>query len=119
MDKTWIIAKPDEKLIRLLCRRLGCHRVTAAVLVNRQIDSAEKAAGFLNPSMDDLRSLFTLKDLDAAVLRLAAAILKNERILIFGDYDVDGITSTTILLEFLRHIDADVHYHIPHRIDEG
>lgn len=119
MDKTWIIAKPDEKLVAKLSRRLGCHRITAAVLVNRQIDSVDKADGFLNPSMDDLRSLFTLKDLDPAVLRLAEAILKKERILVFGDYDVDGITSTTILVEFLRHFGADVHYHIPHRIDEG
>lgn len=119
MDKTWVIAQPDQRLVRMLCRRLGCHPVTAAVLVNRKMDSDEKAARFLNPSLADIESLFSLKDLDTAVLRLAEAVFENQRILVFGDYDVDGITATTIMVDFLGRAGADVHFHIPHRIDEG
>ena len=119
MDKTWVIAQPDQRLVRRLCRRLGCHPVTAAVLVNRKMDSDEKAARFLNPSLADIESLFALKDLDTAVLRLAGAVCENQRILVFGDYDVDGITATTIMVDFLGRAGADVHFHIPHRIDEG
>lgn len=119
MDKTWVIEQPDQRLVRHLCRKLGCHPVTATVLVNRKMDSEKKAAGFLKPSLADIKSLFSLKDLNTAVLRIADAIDKKERILIFGDYDVDGITSTTIMFEFLKHAGANVRYHIPHRINEG
>ncbi|MCF8026001.1 MAG: single-stranded-DNA-specific exonuclease RecJ [Desulfobacteraceae bacterium] len=119
MEKVWNIAEPDEKLVRRLYRRLGCHPVTAAVLVNRGIESEQAASGYLSPSLRDIETLFCLKDLEKASRRIAEGIENQEKILIFGDYDVDGITATAIVYQFLEHAGADVSYHIPHRIEEG
>ncbi|MCF8111673.1 MAG: single-stranded-DNA-specific exonuclease RecJ [Desulfobacteraceae bacterium] len=119
MEKVWNIREPDEKLVRHLYRRLGCHPVTAAVLVNRGIDSERAAEVFFRPSLRDIETLFCLKDLEKASLRIARAVENHEKILIFGDYDVDGITATAVLYQFLKHTGANVSFYIPHRIDEG
>ena len=73
----------------------------------------------MNVSLNNIRSPFSLKDMDAAVNRIYTAIKNNEKILIFGDYDVDGVTATALLLDFFRYIDANVSYYIPHRLREG
>jgi len=119
MKKDWQILQPDIQSVKNLCNTLKCHRITATLLVNRKIDTAENALKFLNPSLNNIRSPFSIKDMDTAVYRIYKAIINSEKILIFGDYDVDGITSTSILLEFFQHTDADVHYYIPHRAKEG
>jgi single-stranded-DNA-specific exonuclease len=119
MKQKWHILQPDAALTKKLSAQLRCHPVTAAVLVNRNLTSAKAASNFLAPSLHRVRSPFALKDMDAAVNRIYRAITKNEKILIFGDYDVDGITATAVLLGFLRTIGADVSYYIPHRIKEG
>jgi len=119
MKKQWQILKPDPHSVEMLCKELKCHPVIAAILVNRHIDSAENASRFIFASLDQLNPPFSIKDMDAAVNRILYAIKHREKILIFGDYDVDGITATTILLEFFRFIGADVSYYIPHRINEG
>jgi single-stranded-DNA-specific exonuclease len=106
-------------MIKTLSAHLHCHPITAAVLINRNLTSAEAASNFLTPSLHRVRSPFDLKDMDAAVNRIYRAITGNEKILIFGDYDVDGISATAVLLDFLRTIGADVTYYIPHRIEEG
>ena len=119
MQKTWHIRQPDPDSITRLSHTLNCHPITAAVLINRQIHSEKKAAAFLNVSLNNIRSPFSLKDMDPAVHRIYAAIKNNEKILIFGDYDVDGVTATALLLDFFRYIDANVSYYIPHRLREG
>lgn len=119
MEKTWHIRKADPVVVRRLCRRLGCHPVTAAVLANRGIDSEQAADRFFNPRLQDIESLLSLKDLDKAAARIARAIGDREKILVFGDYDVDGITATTLVCQFLGEAGARVAYHIPHRIEEG
>ncbi|UCD88493.1 MAG: single-stranded-DNA-specific exonuclease RecJ [Desulfobacterales bacterium] len=119
MKKQWQILRPDPHSVDMLCRELKCHPAIAAILVNRHIDSAEKASRFIFTSLDQLSSPFSIKDMDAAVNRILYALKHREKILIFGDYDVDGITATAILLEFFRFIGADVSYYIPHRIKEG
>ncbi|MFW6081659.1 MAG: single-stranded-DNA-specific exonuclease RecJ [Desulfosalsimonas sp.] len=119
MEKHWNIMDPDEKLVRRLYRRLGCHPVTAAVLANRGVESPEAAEIFLNPSLRDIESLFSIKDLAKASGRIIRGIENREKILVFGDYDVDGITATTIVYQFLESAGADVSFHIPHRIEEG
>jgi single-stranded-DNA-specific exonuclease len=119
MQKTWHIRQPDPESIKRLSHILNCHTITATVLINRQIDSEKKATEFLNVSLNNIRSPFSLKDMDAAVHRIYAAIENNEKILIFGDYDVDGVTATALLLDFFRYIDANVSYYIPHRLREG
>lgn len=111
--------EPEASLVRRLYRRLNCHPVTAAVLVNRGLDSKEAASRFLSPSLGDIESLFSLKDIDKASDRIFRAISNREKILVFGDYDVDGITATTIVYQFLKHAGAEVDFHIPHRIEEG
>ncbi len=119
MKKDWQILQPDIQSVKNLCDILKCHRITATLLVNRKIDTAESALKFLNPSLNNIRSPFSIKDMDTAVRRIFKAIKNADKILIFGDYDVDGITSTSILLNFLQNTGADVHYYIPHRTKEG
>ena len=119
MEKKWHILQPDAEMVKKLSARLHCHPITAAVLINRNLISVKDASNFLATSLRKVRSPFALKDMDAAVNRIYRAITENEKILIFGDYDVDGITATAVLLDFLRYIGADVSYYIPHRIKEG
>ncbi len=119
MKKQWQILRPDIHTIDKLCMILKCHPAIASILVNRNIVSEEDASNFLNPSLSRLNPPFSIKDMDAAVNRILTAIKQNEKILIFGDYDVDGITATTILFEFILSAGADVSYYIPHRANEG
>ena len=119
MEKEWQILQPDIHLVEKLCGMLNCHPAIASILINRNIFSTEDVSNFFNTSLNQLRSPFSIKDMDVAVDRILAAIERKEKILIFGDYDVDGITATTILLEFLRSAGANVSYYIPHRITEG
>ncbi len=119
MNKQWHMLQPDPLTVRELSQQLECHPVTAAVLANRNIRNLTDADRFLNASLKHLRPPSDLKGMPSAVRRIGAAITGREKILIFGDYDVDGITATVILLNFLRHTGADVTYYIPHRISEG
>jgi single-stranded-DNA-specific exonuclease len=119
MKEHWQIHQPDPDIVEKLSRELRYHPITAAVLVNREITTLSDAKDFLNTSLTNLRSPFSLQDMETAVDRITKAIISDEKILIFGDYDVDGVTSVVILLTFLRYAGADVSYYIPHRITEG
>jgi single-stranded-DNA-specific exonuclease len=119
MKKHWHMLEPDPEIVRNLSQNLNCHPVTAAVLANRKYTNPAEARHFLNISLNDLRPPASLKGVQSAVKRIYEAITGRQKILIFGDYDVDGITSTVILLNFLRDIGGDVTYYIPHRITEG
>jgi single-stranded-DNA-specific exonuclease len=119
MKKHWHMLEPDPEAVRKLSQSLNCHPVTAAVLANRNYTTPADARHFLNISMNDLRPPASLKGARTAAKRIYEAIISRQKILIFGDYDVDGITSTVILLNFLRDVGADVTYYIPHRITEG
>jgi single-stranded-DNA-specific exonuclease len=119
MEKKWQILKPDAETVNDLGAQLHCHPITATILVNRNLTSAREASSFVTSPLSAVRTPFSLKDMDVAVERLYRAIIDNENILIFGDYDVDGITATAVLLDFLRGIGAKVSAYIPHRIKEG
>jgi len=119
MKPKWQMLKPASEAVARLARSLGCHPVTAAVLINRHISTADRARDFLSGSLNRLPAPWTLKDMDKAVERITRALAEHEKILIFGDYDADGITATSIMLNFLRYAGADVDYYIPHRINEG
>lgn len=119
MHKRLKTQHPNEKTVRQICNMTGFHRVTATVLANRGITSQSHLSAFLNPSLNHLRSFEKLIDMDKAVQRIIDAILNREKILVFGDYDVDGITSVIILYEFLALTGANVSYYIPHRVNEG
>lgn len=119
MKKDLKILEPDKSSVKKIVDAMGCHPVIASVFVNRGITTAEDAKNFIHPSLKNLKSPFTVKDMEPAVIRLEKAILQNDKVMIFGDYDVDGITATTLLLEFLEHAGARVSHYIPHRISEG
>ncbi len=119
MNKNWKILQPDKNSVTKICNILKCSPVLATVLVNRNILSHADASRFLSNSLNNLRPPFSIKDMDVAVRRIHSAIINHEKILILGDYDVDGITATVILLEFLQYAGADVSFYIPHRIKEG
>jgi len=119
MKKHWQMHQPDPGVVEKLSRELNYHPIAAAVLVNRNIHTLTDAQSFLNTSLNNLRPPFSLQDMDAAVDRIHKAIINHEKILIFGDYDADGVTAVVILLNFLSYVGADVSYYIPHRISEG
>ena len=119
MKKEWRQIPTDLESVNSLVKSINCHQITAAVLINRSIFNKQAALQFLNPSFSHIRSPFAIKDMRRAVDRIISAIENKERILIFGDYDADGITSVTVLMEFFQYIDADVFYYIPHRMTEG
>jgi single-stranded-DNA-specific exonuclease len=119
MKKRWIISRPDFEGAQQICREAGCHPVVAAILAKRGVKSKKDTIEFLNPSFDQFRSFNKLIDLPQAVNRIAKAIIHRENILVFGDYDVDGVTSTAILYDFLKNAGAQVSYYIPDRMSEG
>lgn len=119
MQQKWRIHTPDPEQTSKLAADLDCHRAVAAVLINRGFDSAEQAEHFLGPSLAHIHSPFLMKDMDRAVSRVIVALQRHEKVLIFGDYDVDGITATALLLDFLMYLGIDADYYIPHRQSEG
>lgn len=119
MKKKLTILSPDPAVVREIQAQTGCHPVIARILANRGISSKSAIEGFLNPNLSDIQTFETLRDMDKAVARIAEALLRNEKILVYGDYDTDGVTATTVLYEFLSAAGASVAYYIPHRTLEG
>lgn len=100
-------------------KEVGLSPLTTRVLLNRGISNADQAKRFLSPALSDLPSPSTMKDMDKAVARISKAMHGKERITIFGDYDVDGITATALLLLFLKGAGSLVDFYLPHRLREG
>jgi single-stranded-DNA-specific exonuclease len=119
MKKQWRIHHPDFQCVEKISKGLKCTPTFAEILVNREIKSVKQALDLLQPSLKNIRPPFSLKDMDTAVQRIGKAIAKGEKILIFGDYDVDGITSAAVIFEFLDTMGADTSVYIPHRLKEG
>lgn len=118
-SKKWNIARPDRDSIRNLSRKSGYAPLTSAVLCARGLDTPEKAAAFLSCDLSGLHDPMLLPDMQQAVDTIQESIRRGERIAVFGDYDVDGITSTCVLLRFLKSKGADCKYYIPDRLTEG
>jgi single-stranded-DNA-specific exonuclease len=112
-------AQPDPHGVETLSREIDCPFVIASLLYDRGIKTPGSARFFLNPTFERLKDPFKLKDMDKAVDRIHTAVVNREKILIFGDFDADGVTATSLLYDFLTHVDADVTWYIPHRIKEG
>ncbi|MDP8266057.1 MAG: single-stranded-DNA-specific exonuclease RecJ [Candidatus Aceula meridiana] len=119
MLKRWLVKIPNPKLQVSLSDTLGVHPVVAQLLINRGIESPQEAKDFLSGDVSGLHDPFLLKDMDKAVARINQAKQNKERVLIFGDYDVDGVTSSTILTNALKKMGIDVLTHIPHRVKDG
>jgi len=122
-NKQWVVSKVYEGIelekVHRISQQCKISPLLAKVFVSRGIEEEEYIKMFLNPSMDDLYHPFLLKDMEKAVDRIVKAVKDRERIIIFGDYDVDGITSTSVLYDFLIKCGADVGYYIPDRLEEG
>ncbi len=119
MEKRWVQRHVDENVRRLLMKEINLSPVTAGVLAGRGICTPAIAESFLYPSLHYLRPPETLKGIPAAVTRIIEAIEQKEKILIFGDYDVDGVSGTALLLKFFHELGARVAYRLPHRQREG
>lgn len=121
MEKRWnILEAPAEKKEQLVSE-LKIHPVLCQVLVQRGIETYEQAKDYFRPLLTDLHDPFLMKDMDKAVNRLCTAFDKKEKILVFGDYDVDGTTAVSCMFQFLQkiYLAENVQYYIPHRYREG
>lgn len=118
-NNIWNIGKADREAAEKLQRELGISRFLAELITAKGFTELEAAREYLNGSVELLHDPFLLPDMEPAVKRIRAAIDAKEKILIYGDYDVDGVTSVSLLLLYLREQDADVSYYIPERIREG
>ncbi|MCF0206829.1 MAG: single-stranded-DNA-specific exonuclease RecJ [Bacteroidales bacterium] len=116
----WNVKKyGDESVISRLQKEINVDRIVANLLSQRGISTYDEAKKFFRPSLDDLYDPYLMKDMEKAVERLSKAIDAGEKILIFGDYDVDGTTATALMIRFLRKQKANVDYYIPDRYTEG
>ncbi|HEV8079677.1 MAG TPA: single-stranded-DNA-specific exonuclease RecJ [Chitinophagaceae bacterium] len=121
MQKRWTILKTDEQKVEALQQALAISKVLCKILVQRGIDTFEKAKNYFRPLLTHLHDPFLMKDMDKAVERILTAIKNNEKILVFGDYDVDGTTSVASMYKFLQKISSPhtIEFYIPHRYREG
>ncbi|HKX12933.1 MAG TPA: single-stranded-DNA-specific exonuclease RecJ [bacterium] len=119
MEKRWLLKPFDSALATALEERHGFSPLLCRLLAQRGIEAGEAAERFLQPSLAQLPDPQLLSGMSAAVARLIAAIRDHEKIVIYGDYDVDGTTSTALLMDFFEELGASVDYYIPHRVREG
>ncbi len=117
--KVWCQRETDQALAAAIAGATGLSPLTARILAARGIRSPEEAVSFIKPDIGLLHDPFSMRDMDAAVAKLVEALKAGRSITIYGDYDVDGITSTVILMDFLRKITSKIHYFIPDRIQDG
>lgn len=118
-DKKWIIGQPDLKKATLLYQSLNISPIIAKLLVKRGYDTPDSAREFIQKDFGGFHSPFLLKDMERAVEIIINALDGKKKIMVWGDYDVDGVTSVTILTKYLKSLGADVEYYIPKRLNEG
>ena len=120
MDKRWIVQTDfDHKTVRDLEINLQVSKSLAQLLALRGIHSAEEAVNFFRPKLDQLHDPFLMKDMDKAVKRIQEACNRHEKVLIFGDYDVDGTSAVALMYSFLKRFGLPMEYYVPDRYNEG
>jgi single-stranded-DNA-specific exonuclease len=119
VKKIWKETKCSMEVLKELFNYVKVTPITLRVLINRGIDTKEKVNEFLNGSLKKLHDPYLMKDMDKAIKIMVDAINNNEKIMIYGDYDADGVTSTAILYKAIKNCGGKVDYHIPHRENEG
>ena len=119
MNKKWQIYQVDEKQIDEIQSKYKLNKLLATILVNRGIIEDEQINKFLKPTRNDFYNPYEMPDMEIAVNRIIKAIDNKEKIIIYGDYDVDGITSVTVLKSFLEERGIKVTEYIPNRLNEG
>ena len=119
MQKRWNILKADEKKVDALQQSLGINQAVCKILVQRNIETFDIAKNFFRPGIAGLHDPWLMKDMDKAVERILSAAGNNEKILVFGDYDVDGTTAVACMYQFLKKIHPLIDFYIPNRYREG
>ena len=119
MNKKWELCSTDNEKVEKLIKEQNIPRLLATCLVNKGITNEEKLRVFLEPTRNDFYNPFEMPDMKKAVDRIIKAMDNNEKVIIYGDYDVDGITSTMVLKKFLSEHNLNVQYKIPNRLNEG
>lgn len=117
--KRWTYQEAEEAEVEALQTQLNIHPVICKLLVHRNINTFDKAKDFFRPNLEHLHNPFLMKDMDIAIERIEKAITKNERILIYGDYDVDGTTAVSLVYSYFKDISDKILYYIPDRYTEG
>lgn len=119
MNKKWEICKINEEDINKICKENNLNQLIGSILASKKIISKDEIREFLNPTRDDFHDPFLMPDMEKAVERILIAIQNKEKIIIYGDYDVDGITSVTVLKKFLEEQGLKTGEYIPNRLNEG
>lgn len=119
MNKKWQIYETNEEEVKKVKSKYQLNELLATILVNRNIIKEDDIRLFLNPTRDDFYDPFLITDMKIAIERIVEAIEKGQKVTIYGDYDVDGITSITVLKSFLKDVGLEASSYIPNRLDEG
>lgn len=120
MQKRWVLKpKNNSDKVERLKAELGVNDIVANLLVSRQIETFDQAKQFFRPSLEHLHNPFLMKDMDIAISRIEKAIGNKEKILIYGDYDVDGTTAVSVVYSFFRAFHSGIEFYIPDRYAEG
>ena len=119
MNKSWQYYETNEELVEQISNKFNINKLLAQILMNKGITEEKEIEIFINPKRNNFYDPFLMPDMEKAINRIINAIQNKEKILIYGDYDVDGITSTTVLKKFLEERGANPEYHIPNRLKEG
>lgn len=118
MKKKWELKKYDAMAVEKICAKYNISKLFAKLLYARN-ESIDSIDSYISPNIEGLRDPYLLKDMDKLVYRIKKAKENNEKITIYGDYDVDGVTSINILMSFLKENGFDVDYYLPERLEEG
>lgn len=119
MNKKWEYYEKDEEAVKRVQEEFGLSRLLATIIVNKGLKTKQEIEVFLNPTRNDFHDPYLMPDMKIAVDRIVKAIENKEKVIIYGDYDVDGITSITVLKQFLADRGLEVDGYIPNRLDEG
>ncbi len=119
MERRWVIKNAEAEAVEQLHRELKINRTLCSLLVQRGITTFSEAKEFFRPKLENLHDPFLMKDMDKAIARLEQAMAADERIMIYGDYDVDGTTAVALVYGFIIQIYKNIEYYIPDRYEEG
>ena len=120
MDKRWVVKKGgDTERVNSLAATLGVEKSIANLLVQRGVNDIDQAHAFFHPELTMLHDPFLMKDMDLAIARIESAMANSEKILVYGDYDVDGTTAVALVLSFFKKLYPSLDYYIPDRYTEG
>ena len=119
MEKRWVFKPYNEEVAHTLQQQLNIHPVICRLLAQRGVTTYDDAKAFFRPELSQLHDPFLMKDMDKAIARIERAMQNKEKILIYGDYDVDGTTAVALAFSYFKKIYYEIDYYIPDRYSEG